>query len=211
MNIYKLSISVIFLNIIFVSNLYSQRNKKISFFEKEYSSTTKYSDGSSSSTNYNVKTFSLDSGEESEFGALQQKVGILGARIKPHLSLDPEVQYEFKTFKRKNSLQYIGIPIGFACFGVGLAAEFSSSEELTESQKSTKAYAYYATGVIIAGITYYIGVKSWDHLEKAITVHNKVIDDKHNTSYKLSVRPNLTSIKNTHKYSIGLGLRLTFG
>ncbi len=149
--------------------------------------------------------------ENSEFGPVRQKVGVLGSKIKQHLSLDPEVQSEFRSFRRKNSIQYIGIPAGFAFFGLGLSYELGDRPELTTTQSDIRAYGLYALGTVVAGVSYYVSYKSWDTLEYAISLHNHGLGiEPKAIEYGLELKPSLLIPEGNNTPVFGFTCTLTF-
>lgn len=154
--------------------LCAQRNLEIVFGEELHSKTSHYYNSPSETSQRVVRYFLLlDSTHvNSEFGVLRRPVGLMGGKVKEHLSLDAEVQFYYKKFRRQVKFQYVGIPAGIAALGVGLSYEMGGDSDLTSEQNNTKAYLWYGLGVGLAGVSYYVSYKSWDFLQMAIDVHN---------------------------------------
>jgi len=87
--VFKHFIALITFSLLLSEGVLSQRDKEITYGQDSYSTTTRYSNGTSSTNNYLSHYFILSDSisENSEFGAVRQKVGILGSKLKKHLSL----------------------------------------------------------------------------------------------------------------------------
>lgn len=126
--------------------------------------TTYYTDGSSQSNSRML--FYVGEGSA-------QRMGFIGARLKPHLNQAPEVQANYKSIRAWGLASQT---LALTCSATLIAAIFAEDPEPAPGQSELAAQIGHYKWGILSGVAYLTtGMIASGKLEKTIDTHNAVI------------------------------------